>query len=201
LQFPEVKGLVIGTRPDVVEEEKLDYFAHLSAEKYVIIEYGIESCYNETLRQINRGHTFEQTSEAIEKTAARGIKTGGHVMFGLPGETKEMMLKEVEILNTLPLNNIKFHQLQVMKNTAMERTFAMHPERFRFFELEEYIEFIIDVTERLNPRFVIERFSGEAPPRHTLSPRWGLRTPDVMNKIEQRMKERNTWQGAKFAGL
>jgi radical SAM superfamily enzyme len=88
-----------------------------------------------------------------------------------------------------------------MKNTAMERTFAMHPERFRFFELEEYIEFIIDVTERLNPRFVIERFSGEAPPRHTLSPRWGLRTPDVMNKIEQRMKERNTWQGAKFAGL
>lgn len=195
LQFPEIEGLVIGTRPDVIDEEKLAYFAGLSKSKYVIIEYGIESCYDHTLERINRGHTFEQTRRAIAQTAAHGVKVGGHLMFGLPGETKQMMLDEVEILNSLPLNNIKFHQLQIIKNTAMAKEYQQHPESFSFFGLDEYIDFVIDVTERLDPGFVIERFSGEAPPRHTLSPRWGLRTPDVMNLIEQRMAERETWQG------
>lgn len=198
LQFPEIMGLVIGTRPDVIDDEKLAYFSELSKQKYLIIEYGIESCYDETLKRINRGHTFGQTVEAIHKTADAGIKTGGHIMFGLPGETKQMMLDEVDMLNKLPLSNIKFHQLQVMKNTAMAKTYREHPDLFTFFEMEEYIDFIIDVTERLNPYFVIERFSGEAPPRHTLSPRWGYRTNEVMSKIEQRMKERDTWQGKKF---
>ncbi len=198
LRFPEVEGLVIGTRPDVIDEEKLAYFAELSKRKYVIVEYGIESCYDQTLDRINRGHSFEQTKKAIEQTAAYGVKTGGHLMFGLPGETKQMMLDEVDILNNLPLNNIKFHQLQIMKDTIMAREYKENPDHFRFFELDEYIDFVIDVTERLNPAFVIERFSGEAPPRHTLSPRWGLRTPDVMNLIEQRMVDRDTWQGKYF---
>lgn len=198
LQFPEVEGLVIGTRPDVIDEEKLAYFAELSQNKYVIIEYGIESCYNQTLERINRGHTLEQTRKAIEQTADYGVKVGGHLMFGLPGETKQMMLDEVDILNSLPLNNIKFHQLQIMKNTIMGREYKENPGHFRFFELDEYIDFVIDVTEKLNPAFVIERFSGEAPPWHTLSPRWGLRTPDVMNLIEQRMVDRDTWQGKYF---
>lgn len=195
LHYPEIVGLVIGTRPDVIDDEKLAYFKKLAQEKYVIIEYGIESCYNDTLKRINRGHTFEQSCEAIEKTASYGIKTGGHIMFGLPGETRTMMLREVEWLNKLPLNNIKFHQLQIMKNTAMAREYQEHPDKFNLFDAEEYTEFVIDFTERLNPDFVIERFAGEAPSQYVLSPGWGMRSHEMMSYIEKRMKERNTWQG------
>lgn len=200
LNYPEVIGIVIGTRPDVIDDEKLQYFKELSEKVYVIIEYGIESCYDQTLESINRGHTFAQTCEAIEKTAAYGVKVGGHVMFGLPGESKQMMYDEVDLLNKLPLDNIKFHQLQIMRNTTMAKQYQENPDQFTFFQLEEYINFIVDITERLNPKFVIERFSGEAPPRFVLSPKWGLRTSDVMNRIEQRMKDRDTWQGKYYAG-
>lgn len=199
LQFPEVEGLIIGTRPDVIDDNKLAYFKELSREKYLVIEYGVESCYDETLKRINRGHTFAQSREAIQKTAEYGIYAGAHFMLGLPGETKEMMLEQVRWINQLPLHTIKFHQLQVMKNTAMAADFHRNPEQFKFFDLAEYIEFIIDIASRLHPEFIVERFSGEAPPRYTLSPRWGLRAPQVLNLIEKRMTERNTWQG-KLAG-
>ncbi|MCF8308357.1 MAG: TIGR01212 family radical SAM protein [Bacteroidales bacterium] len=200
LRYPEIVGLVIGTRPDVIDDEKLAYFQELSGEKYVILEYGIESCYNTTLGHINRGHSFEQSKEAIERTASFGIKTGAHIMFGLPGETRRMMLDEAEILNELPLNNIKFHQLQIMKDTVMGKEYLQNPDKFRLFEVDEYIEFIIDFTERLNPDFVIERFSGEAPSQYVLAPDWGIRSHEVMSRIEKRMRERNTWQGRLFEG-
>lgn len=200
LRYPEIVGLVIGTRPDVIDDEKLAYFQKLSGEKYVILEYGIESCYNATLERINRGHSFEQSKEAIERTASFGIKTGAHIMLGLPGETRQMMLGETEILNELPLNNIKFHQLQIMKDTVMGREYLQNPDKFRLFQVDEYIEFIIDFTERLNPDFVIERFSGEAPSQYVLAPDWGLRSHEVMSRIEKRMQERNTWQGRLFEG-
>ena len=200
LRYPEIVGLVIGTRPDVIDDEKLAYFQELSGEKYVILEYGIESCYNTTLGHINRGHSFEQSKEAIERTASFGIKTGAHIMFGLPGETRQMMLDEAEILNELPLNNIKFHQLQIMKDTVMGKEYLQNPDKFRLFDVDEYIKFIIDFTERLNPDFVIERFSGEAPSQYVLAPDWGLRSHEVMSRIEKRMRERETWQGRLFDG-
>ncbi|MEA3504771.1 MAG: TIGR01212 family radical SAM protein [Bacteroidota bacterium] len=193
-----IVGIVIGTRPDCIDDEKLEYFKELSQSKYVILEYGIESCYDKTLELINRGHTFETTRQAIEKTTSYGIKTGGHMLFGLPGETKEMMLNQVNIINTLPLNTIKFHQLQVMTNTAMAKQYKENPDSFNFFELDEYIDFVIDFIERLNPNIVIERFSGEAPPRYVLSPSWDLRTDQVLNLIEKRLQERETWQGRLF---
>ncbi|MCF8230809.1 MAG: TIGR01212 family radical SAM protein [Bacteroidales bacterium] len=200
LPYPEIVGLVIGTRPDVIDEEKLAYFKELATEKYVILEYGIESCYNESLERINRGHTFEQSQEAIERTASFGIKTGAHMMFGLPGETRQMMLDEADILNKLPLNNVKFHQLQLMKNTVMGDDYLQNPDKYRFFGIDEYIEFIIDFTERLNPDFVIERFSGEAPSQYVLSPGWRLRSHEIMSRIEKRMQQRDTWQGKLFEG-
>ena len=165
LQFPEVIGLVIGTRPDCITEDHLKYFKELSEKYYIIIEYGIESCYDKTLQRINRGHTFQQAVDTIRLTAGYGLKTGAHMMFGLPGETKEEMLAEAEILSELPLNNIKFHQLQIIKGTQMEKEYQQNPETFTFFELEEYVEFIIRFLERLNPNFVVERFAGEVPPR------------------------------------
>jgi uncharacterized protein len=196
LAFPEIIGLVIGTRPDCIDEEKLEYFHKLSTTHYVMLEFGIESCYDKTLSRINRGHTFGDAVSALELASRYEIKTGAHIIFGLPGESCREMMNEAEILSALPLSNIKFHQLQIIKGTRMEAEFKEKPEDFERFTLEEYIDFIIDFTERLNPAFVIERFAGEVPPRFLANPGWGLiRNDQVLVKIEKRMEERDTWQG------
>lgn len=196
LEHPNISGLVIGTRPDCMDEEKLNYFAELSQQKYLIIEYGIESCYDKTLVKINRGHNFDTLVKMLELTAAKGIKTGGHLIFGLPGETKAEMLAEAEIISKLPLNNIKFHQLQIIKGSLMEPDYQQHPENYTFFQLDEYIEFIVDFLEKLNPSFVVERFAGEVPPRFLAGPGWGLiRNDQILQKVEKRLEERDTWQG------
>lgn len=199
LSFPEIAGLVIGTRPDCIDEEKLDYFRGLSSSYYIMLEFGIESCYDRTLVRINRGHTFEDAIAALDMTAQYGIKTGAHLIFGLPGETKDEMIKEAGILSALPLNNIKFHQLQIIRGTRMAEEFRTRPEDFIRFSLADYIEFIIDFVEKLNPAFVIERFAGEVPPRYLEGRGWGLiRNDQILVKIEKRMEERDTWQGRMF---
>ena len=192
-------GLVIGTRPDCVDDEKLDYFQELSKKHYLIIEYGIESCYDETLVNINRGHTFGQSVEAIQKTVSRGIKVGAHLIFGLPGESKDQIMAEAGILSKLPINTLKFHQLQIVENTKMAFDYAQQPDNFVFFTLDEYIELIINFLENLNPAIVIERFAGEVPPRFLAGPGWGIiRYDQILQKIEKRLEERNTWQGRLF---
>jgi len=162
----------------------------------VSVEYGIESCYNETLKTINRGHTFETAVEAIRKTAARNIFTSAHIIFGLPGEGIEAMLNQAEIISQLPLNSLKLHQLQIIKGTQMAEEYNINPSTFTLFNLEKYIDFVIDFLERLNPEIIIERLSGEVPPRFLEVSSWGLiRSDRVLQMIEQRMKERETWQG------
>jgi uncharacterized protein len=199
LAFPGVMGLVIGTRPDCIDEEKLEYFARLAEKYYVIIEYGIESCFDNTLRSINRGHTFQESISAIHKTAEYGIHTGAHLIFGLPGETEHEMLSEAEIVSKLPLDTIKFHQLQIIKNTRMAEEYRVDPTRFNLFTLEEYIDFIVRFSELLNPAIVIERFTGEAPPRFQAGPIWGgLRSDEVQLLIEKEFERRDTWQGKFF---
>ena len=199
LSFPGVSGLVIGTRPDCIDDEKLEYFARLAEKHYVIIEYGIESCFNRTLEKINRGHTYEETADAIIRTARYGIHTGAHLIFGLPGETLEEMLSEAEIVSKLPLDTIKFHQLQIIKDTEMEKQFQSNPAQFNLFGLDEYIDFIIRFIEKINPGFVIERFTGEAPPRYQAGAVWGgLRSDEVQIMIEKEMEARDTWQGKYF---
>lgn len=199
LSHPLVVGLVIGTRPDCVDAEKLDFFKELSASKYVIIEYGIESVYDETLLAVNRGHTFDDARRAIEMTAARGIHCGAHFIIGFPGETRGMILESAERINSLPINTVKFHQLQIFKGTAMAADFAANPSKYRFFELDEYIDLFIDLLERLRPDIVIERFAGEAPPRYHAGHPWGLvRNEQLMQKFEKRLLERDTYQGRLF---
>lgn len=196
---PEIIGLVIGTRPDCVDESLLDYFKELSERYYIIVEYGIESCYDKTLVEINRGHTFQQSVDAIKLTASKGIKTGAHLIFGLPGESRAEMLSEAKILSNLPIDSIKFHQLQIIKGTKMEEDYMLNPEKFDFFELIAYVEFVIDFIEKLNPNIVIERFAGEVPPRFLAGPGWGLiRNDQILNLIEKRLEDRNTWQGRLF---
>lgn len=196
LAHPEVKGLVIGTRPDCVDAAKLDYLASLAKEHIVIVEYGIESCYDATLQHINRGHSWEDAVRAVEMTAGRGIATGAHFIFGLPGESREMMMAAADKINTLKIDSVKFHQLQIIKGTKMEEEFREHPERFETFTLEGYIDFFVDFLERLRPDLVIERFAGEVPPRFVNSTPWGLvRNAELNRMLEERLESRETFQG------
>jgi radical SAM protein (TIGR01212 family) len=191
--------LVIGTRPDCIDDEKLQYFKVLSGRYYVALEYGIESCYEKTLERINRGHTFEEAEKIVRATAALGINTGAHFILGLPGESREEMLAETAIISRLPLSTVKFHQLQIIKGTAMEKEYREKPEDFQLFTWDEYLGFFIEFLERLNPSIVVERFTGEAPPRFLASPGFEKRRTDqIMKLIEKRMEELDTWQGRLF---
>lgn len=200
LENPLIKGLVIGTRPDCMDEEKLDYFTELSEHLFVSIEYGVESCNNHTLKRINRGHSFEQAVEAIKLTSERGIHTGAHFIFGLPGETPTEWLDQIKIINSLPINGIKFHQLQIIKNTQMEKEYDENPNDFHHFSLDSYIQFIITYLELLNPDFVVERFAGEVPPRYLSFNNWGtIRYDVILQKIEKALEEKNSYQGIKYS--
>ena len=199
LSHPQVVGIVIGTRPDCVDEAKLDYLAELAQKHVVIVEYGIESCYDVTLRRINRGHDFETARRAVEMTAERGIDVGVHFILGLPGETRQMMLDACRMINELPVRSVKFHQLQIVKGTRMEREYAERPEDFERFSLDEYLDFFVDMLERLRPTLSIERFVGEVPPRFVNETPWGLiRNVELLRLLDLRLEERATWQGRKM---
>lgn len=201
LEYNGIKGIVIGTRPDCIDEEKLDYLASLARSTYVSVEYGIESCYDKTLIRINRGHDFTTSVDAIKATAGRGIKTGAHIIFGLPGETRNEMMDEAAILSTLPLDTVKFHQLQIIRGTKMEQEYLLNPGDFNLFGWDEYRDFLIGFIERLNPVIAIDRFTGEAPPDLIAGPRWGLKRSDTLiNLIEERMEQLDSWQGKNFKG-
>lgn len=197
LSVDGVIGLVIGTRPDCINEETLDMLKSLDAT--VILEYGVESVYDQTLTRVNRGHDFATAKKAIEITHKYGFHCGGHFIFGLPGETREMMLHTADIISELPLTSVKFHQLQIFKDTKMADEYIANPSDFHLFTLDDYIEFVIDFIERLNPGLVIERFAGEVPPRYLVSKPWlNLRYDQVLSLIEKRLEERNTYQGKKY---
>jgi radical SAM protein (TIGR01212 family) len=214
LSHPSVVGLVIGTRPDCVDEEKLDYLSDLAQGRVlsgwtrtlvgepertapiIIVEYGVESCYDQTLQRINRGHDFETACRAIEMTAKRGLDVGVHFILGLPGETRHMMLDSCSLINALPIRSVKFHQLQIVKGTRMEQEYSECPEDFERFALDEYLDFFVDMLERLRPTLSIERFVGEVPPRFVNETPWGLiRNVELIRLLEQRLESRQTWQG------
>ena len=196
LDIPEIIGIVIGTRPDLVDKGILQLLSEIQKTHYVMLEYGVESVYDDTLKRVNRGHDFATAKSAIQLTAQYGIPCGAHFIFGLPGESKSMMLDAANLISQLPLTTVKFHQLQIFKGTRMAEEYQLHPDAFHLFDLEEYINFIIDFAERLSPNIVIERFAGEVPPRYLISEPWmKLRYDEVLVRIEKRMEERDTWQG------
>lgn len=196
LAHPDVAGLIIGTRPDCVDEAVLDYLAELARDRYVAVEYGIESVYDASLRAVNRGHDFATAERAVRMTTERGLACGAHFILGLPGETDEMILEGVKAINRLGLTTVKFHQLQIFRDTAMALEFDEHPERFRFWTVDAYIDLVVEVLRRLRPDVVVERFASEAPPRYHHGPNWGLiRNEELWRRLEERLRERDTYQG------
>ncbi len=199
LKYPGIAGLIIGTRPDCIDDEKLALLKELSQQYYLSVEYGIESCYDKTLERINRGHSFKEATDAVTTTANLGIKTGAHFIFGLPGESEAEMLEEANFISGLPLTTVKFHQLQIIKGTVMETEYRNNPSDFHMFTWEEYLEFIIKFLERFNPDIIVERFTGEAPPQFLAERIWGMkRTDQIVYLIEKRLEELDTWQGKQY---
>lgn len=198
LAVRDVVGLVIGTRPDCMPDSLLAYLEELNKSTFLLVEYGIESTDDEVLRRINRGHTFACTADAIRRTAACGILTGGHIIIGLPGETDreaQRIGRACNELSSLPLNTLKMHQLQLIKGTRMAHEYEEHPDNFHLYSVDEYIDVVIDYVERLRPDMVLERFVSQSPPELLIAPDWGLKNYEFTAKVKKRMVERDTWQG------
>jgi len=195
LSFTNVVGLIIGTRPDCIPDELLNYLAELSQKTFLMVEYGVESTLNRTLKQIKRGHSWEEAKNAIERTADCGIYTGAHVILGLPGESKQDILSHATTLSDLPLTTLKLHQLQLIRGTKMARQYEISPENFHLYDLDEYIDLVIDFIERLNPSIVVERFVSQSPKELLIAPDWGIKNYQFTAKVNERILERDTWQG------
>lgn len=198
LKHPDVIGLIVGTRPDCMPEALLDYFTELSHSRFVLIEYGVESTLDRTLQRINRGHTEAESEAAIRRTAGRGIYTGAHLIMGLPGESREDILRHAGQLSRLPLTTLKLHQLQLIRHTRMAREYAEQPGSFHLYTADEYIDLVIDFLERLHPAIVVERFVSQSPKELLIAPDWGLKNYEFTAKVIKRIAERQTWQGRLF---
>lgn len=188
-------GIVIGTRPDCMPDELLDYLQALSCRTFVLVEYGIESTYDKTLVRINRGHTFATAADAVRRTAERGIPVGGHIILGLPGETRAMLMQQADEISQLPLTTLKLHQLQLIRGTQMALEYERMPQDFSLFSLCDYVETVIDYVERLRPDIVLERFASQSPKELLIAPDWGIKNYELVEIVKRRMRERDTWQG------
>lgn len=200
LGVDDVVGLVIGTRPDCVPNDLLDYLSELNRQVCVIVEYGIESVHDKTLERINRGHDYACVVDAVNRTSERGLITGGHVILGLPGESRDEILGGADVLSDLPLATLKLHQLQLIKGTRMAEEYFADPEGFHLFSAEEYVDLVIDYVERLRPDIVLERFVSQSPSSLLAIPGWGLKNFEFVEKVRRRMEERNAYQGRLYLG-
>lgn len=187
LAVDDVVGLVIGTRPDCVSDEALDYLQQFNQRTFLIVEYGIESANDNTLRRINRGHTFDCSRQAIIKAHQRGIITCGHIILGLPGEDEEEMLHQASTISQLPLDILKLHQLQIIKGTPLAKEYEAHP--FHVFSAEEYVNLVIRYVSQLRNDLVLERFVSQSPPNMVIAPKWGLKNHEFTDLLNKRIRE------------
>ena len=189
LAHPGVVGLIIGTRPDCMPEPLLEYLSALARRHFVLIEYGVESTLDRSLERIQRGHSWAESVETIERTHRAGIMVGAHIILGLPGESREELLSHADRLGELPLTTLKIHQLQIIKGTLMAGEYLRQPEDFHLFTEEEYIALCVDFVRRLPRGLVIERFVSQSPPELLLAPRWGWKNFEFTAKIERALLE------------
>lgn len=196
LQVDDIVGIVIGTRPDCVSDELLDYLAELNQRTFVLVEYGIESANNDTLLRINRGHSFEQSQEAIQRTHQRGLLTGAHIILGLPGEDAAESLRQASIISSLPIDILKIHQMQIIRGTRLAEEFAANP--FHIYTVNEYIQLIAEYIQRLRPDLILERFVSQSPKELLIAPHWGLKNYEFTNLLVNYLKQNKIYQGQFF---
>lgn len=197
LHHPKVIGLVIATRPDCISAQLLDYLNKKGKKAYIVLEYGVETYKNQTLDKINRNHTFEEAVDALKLTALRKhIRSGIHLILGLPGETKADYITMANKISKLPVETIKLHQLQVLRETKMAQLFENQPELFEIYTVEQYIDIVVNFLAHLNPAMIVERFISESPPELIISPKWNrIKNFEFVSKVEKELHNRNWYQG------
>ena len=193
LRMEDVVGIVIGTRPDCVSDELLDYLEDLNRHTFLIVEYGVESANDETLQRINRGHSFAQSRVAIEKTHQRGILTGAHIILGLPGEDAQENLRQAPVISSLPIDILKIHQMQIIQGTRLAAEFERNP--FHIYDIDEYIRLISNYIQRLRKDLVLERFVSQSPKDLLIAPHWGLKNHEFTDLLNNYLKQHNIHQG------
>lgn len=187
LRVEDVVGIVIGTRPDCMSDELLEYLDNLNKRTFVLVEFGIESANDETLRRINRGHDFACCKDAVERTHAKGILTGGHIIIGLPGEDAAESLRQAPLISALPLDILKIHQMQIIKGTRLAKEYAEHP--FHVYTVEEYIDVIVRYIQLLRKDLVLERFVSQSPKDLLVAPKWGIKNYEFANLLNNRLRK------------
>jgi radical SAM protein (TIGR01212 family) len=198
LKVPKVVGLVIGTRPDCISEEIINYLDELSKEYYISLEFGVESTNENTLKEVNRCHTFEETKATYELCKNKGFYLGAHIILGLPNETKEDLLKHAFNISQLPIDTLKLHHLQIVQNSVMSIQYKRNPEKFNLFSSEEYIAFVSEFITHLRPDIIIERFISEAPKELLIAPKWGYKNFEMVAKIDKHLTEKKLYQGMNY---
>ena len=196
LEQPGVVGLAIGTRPDCVDEEKIALLEELAMDRFILVEYGLQSIHDRTLKFINRGHDYECFKRALAMTAGRGIKVGAHLILGFPTETRDDMLAMADELSGLPLGFLKLHQLQVIKDTALADLYAAEP--FATLGYEEYIGLVADFLARLSPDIVLQRLFAAAPDAILVAPVWNKTRSEFLNDLDAYLERKKILQGNKL---
>lgn len=196
LTHPRVIGMVISTRPDCISDETLDLLEELAKKYFISLDFGIESTLNRTLEAINRCHTFEETIDAFDRAINRGMHLGGHMILGLPGESRQEMLDHATRLNRLPLDSLKVHHLQIVKHTMMAYQYKNDPSMFDLFTVESYIDLITEFIGLLRPEIILDRFISESPLHLLIAPKWkGLKNFEIISKIDKELDRKEWWQG------
>lgn len=190
LRVSDVVGLVIGTRPDCMPDALLEYLEELNRRTFLLVEYGVESANEETLVRVNRGHTFAQARECIIRTAQRGIRVGVHMILGFPWETRSELIRQAQLIASLPITTLKLHQLQVIRGTQLAREYELHP--WPLPTAEEYVDLVLEYISHLPSSLVLERFVSQSPPEYVIAPRWGLKNHEFSALVKKAIQKRST---------
>lgn len=199
LAHPLISGLAIGTRPDCLPQAVLEYLATLSQQHIVELEIGVESCNDEVLAAVNRGHNFSASVDAIERAAALGLEVTAHLLLGLPGESRQSLLQGAARISALPVKALKLHQLQLVRGTALARQWQHDPASVPLLDEQECIGLLADFIERLSPDILLQRVGSEVPPSMKLAPAWNLRLSELAPRISAELERRDSWQGCRYA--
>ena len=192
--FTEIVGLSIGTRPDSIDTKKMELISSYMNKYEVWIEYGLQSIHNKTLERINRGHTFEDFTAAMDLTRKFNIPVCAHVILGLPGETKDDMMATAKTLSQLKTGAVKIHLLHILKNSLMEKLYKSG--EIDLLTQEEYVELVCDFLENISPEIIVQRLTGEGDKLNHIAPAWAMDKISTINKICDTFKKRGTCQGS-----
>ncbi len=193
ISHPAVVGLIVGTRPDCVEDDVLDLLGELSGETWLSIEFGLQTIHNRTLKWMNRGHDADAFPDAVRRSRSRGLRVGAHVILGLPGESQADMMATAEELARLQIDSVKLHNLHAVRDTRLAEMVASGEVRLP--DREEYVGWVVDFIERLPDGCVIDRLSGDAPADYLVGPAWCLDKSAVREAIVAEFRRRGSWQG------